>query len=212
MRKLLRRAMLTALALGSMTCAAFAMDADVIVSDGAATLKPVNESSVTQSNSPVTLSNPTSYDLSYSSTSIKAGEQYLVLMVATNDINNLKPSYTITADNLIYINQTSSAEGNVTFKNVYPSGVRDSVILLTGGSLTAPKLLGKVDAQGILGDVDESGTVNVGDVTKLLRYLANLEKLSDSQLSVADTDKSGGINVGDATKLLRYLANLDTLE
>lgn len=208
MKKLLRRAMLTALALGSMTCAAFAMDADVTVSDGAATLKPVNESSVTQSNSPVTLSNPTSYDLSYSSTSIKAGEQYLVLMVATNDIDNSKPSYTITADNLIYINQTSSADGNVTFKNVYPSGVRDSVILLTGGSLTAPKLLGKVDAQGIIGDVDENGKVNTIDAQAILRYSAKMINFTNTQLDLGDVDGNGKVNTIDAQTVLRYAAKL----
>lgn len=211
MKNLLRKAVLTAFVFGCMTCASFAMDADVTVTDSNTTLTPANGSNITISDSPVTLSDPTSYDLSYSNTSITSGEQYLVLMVAANDIDSSSPSYTITADNLIYINQTSSTAGNVTFENVYPSGVRDSVILLAGGSFTAPKLLAKVDANGILGDVDESGSVNVGDVTKLLRYIANLEKLTDSQLSMADTDRSGSVNVGDATKLLRYLANLDIL-
>ena len=208
MKKLLRRAALTAFAFGCMTCAAFAMDADVTVLDSGAALTPAGGTEITNKE---TVSDPTSYKLSYRDTSVKAGEQYLVLMVSVSDASSSKLNYTITSDSLIYINQTSSTEGNVTFDTVYPSSVADSVILLTGGSLTEPKLLAKVDAQGILGDGDESRRVNVGDVTKLLRYIANLENLSDSQLSVADVDRSGSVNVGDATKLLRYIANLDTL-
>lgn len=211
MKKLLRRAALTAFVFGCMTCAAFAMDADVTVVDSGTSLTPAGGQAITNAE-PKTVSDPTSYALSYSDTSVKAGEQYLVLMVAVNDVTSDKPNYAITSDSLVYINQAASTAGNVAFSTVYPSCVTDSVILLTGGSLTEPKLLAKVDAQGILGDVDESGSVNVGDVTKLLRYLANLEKLSNSQLSVSDTDRSGSVNVGDATKLLRYLANLDTLE
>ena len=212
MKKLLRRAALTAFVFGCMTCAAFAMDADVTVVDSGTSLTPAGGQAITNAATKTTVSDPTSYTLSYSDTSVKAGEQYLVLMVAVNDVTSDKPNYAITSDSLVYINQAASTAGNVAFSTVYPSCVTDSVILLTGGSLTEPKLLAKVDAQGILGDVDESGSVNVGDVTKLLRYLANLEKLSNSQLSVSDTDRSGSVNVGDATKLLRYLANLDTLE
>lgn len=212
MKKLLRRAALTAFVFGCMTCAAFAMDADVTVVDSGTSLTPAGGQAITNAAPKTRVSDPTSYTLSYSDTSVKAGEQYLVLMVAANDVTSNKPNYAITSDSLVYINQAASTAGNVAFSTVYPSCVTDSVILLTGGSLTEPKLLAKVDAQGILGDVDESGSVNVGDVTKLLRYLANLEKLSNSQLSVSDTDRSGSVNVGDATKLLRYLANLDTLE
>ncbi len=208
MKKLLRRAVLTALAFGCMTCAAFAMDADVTATDSSTTLKPVNGSNITMSNSPVTLSDPTSYELTYSSTSIKSGEQYLVLMVATNDVSSTSPVYTITADNLIYINQTSSTSGSVTFKNVYPSGVRDSVILITGGSLTAPKMLAKVDAKGIIGDVDGNGKVNTIDAQTILRYSARMINFTETQLDLGDVDGNGKVNTIDAQTVLRYSARL----
>ena len=205
MKKLLRRAVLTALVFGCMTCAAFAMDADVTVTDSSTALKPLNGSNITMSNSPMTLSDPTSYDLTYSSTSIKSGEQYLVLMVATNDVSSTSPVYTITADNLIYINQTSSTSGSVTFKNVYPSAVADSVILLTGGSLTAPKMLAKIDAQGILGDVNYDNKVTVGDASDVLGNIVGKVKFDATQSAMADVNHDGKVTVGDASDILGYI-------
>lgn len=204
MKKLLRRAALTAFVFGCMTCAAFAMDADVSVVGSGTSLTPVGGSAVT-SESSATVSDPTSYKLSYSDTSVKAGEQYLVLMVATNDISSDKPTYTITADSLIYINQTASTAGNVTFDTVYPSSVADSVILLTGGSLTEPKLLAKVDAQGILGDVNYDNKVTVGDASDVLGNIVGKIKFDATQSAMADVNRDGRVNVGDASDILGYI-------
>lgn len=204
MKKLLRRAALTAFVFGCMTCAAFAMDADVSVVGSGTSLTPVGESAVT-SGSSATVSDPTSYKLSYSDTSVKAGEQYLVLMVETNDISSDKPTYTITADSLIYINQTASTAGNVTFDTVYPSSVADSVILLTGGSLTEPKLLAKVDAQGILGDVNYDNKVTVGDASDVLGNIVGKIKFDATQSAMADVNRDGRVNVGDASDILGYI-------
>ena len=207
MKKLLRRAALTAFVFGCMTCAAFAMDADVAVVDSGTSLTPAGGQAITNAE-PKTVSDPTSYALSYSDTSVKAGEQYLVLMVAVNDVSNTSPKYTITADNLIYINQTSSTSESVTFKNVYPSGIRDSVILITGGSLTAPKMLAKVDAKGIIGDVEGNGKVNTIDAQTILRYSARMINFTETQLDLGDVDGNGKVNTIDAQTVLRYSARL----
>ena len=209
MKKLLRRAALTAFAFGCMTCAAFAMDADVTVLDSGATLTPAGGTEITNKE---TVSDPTSYKLSYRDTSVKAGEQYLVLMVSVSDASSSKLNYTITSDSLIYINQTSSTEGNVTFDTVYPSSVADSVILLTGGSLTEPKLLAKVDAQGKMGDVTGDGDINASDAAIILRYTVDLEQLDAQQMSLADVTKDGDVNASDAAKILRFVVGLDTID
>ena len=211
MKKLLRRAALTAFIFGCMTCAAFAMDADVTVVDSGTSLTPAGGQAITNA-VPKTVSDPTSYALSYSDTSVKAGEQYLVLMVAVNDVTSDKPDYTITSDSLVYINQAASTAGNVAFSTVYPSCVTDSVILLTGGSLTEPKLLAKVDAQGIMGDVTRDGDVNASDAALILRYNVKLEKLDVQQLSLADVTKDGDVNASDAAKILRFVVGLDTID
>lgn len=205
MKKLLRRAALTAFVFGCMTCAAFAMDADVTVVDSGTSLTPAGGTEITDK-APV--SNPTSYKLLYKDTSVKAGEQYLVLMVSTSDINSEKPNYNITSDSLIYINQTASTDGKVTFDTVYPSRIADSVILLTGGSLTEPKLLAKVDAKGLLGDVDYDGKVNVADAQTILRYSVKLKTFTDEQKDLADVDGDGKTNVADAQTVLRYSVKL----
>lgn len=210
MKKLLRRVVLTAFVFGCMTCAAFAMDADVSVIGSETSLEPVGGSKIT-SETPATVNDPTSYKLLYSDESVKAGEQYLVLMVATNDISSDKPTYTITADSLIYINQTASTAGNVTFDTVYPSSVADSVILLTGGSLTEPKLLAKVDAQGKMGDVTGDGDVNASDAALILRYTVDLEKLDAQQLALGDVTRDGDVNASDAALILRFTVGLDTI-
>ena len=211
MKKLLRRAALTAFVFGCMTCAAFAMDADVTVVDSGTSLTPAGGQAITNA-APKTVSDPTSYALSYSDTSVKAGEQYLVLMVAVNDVTSDKPDYAITSDSLVYINQAASTAGNVAFSTVYPSCVTDSVILLTGGSLTEPKLLAKVDAQGIMGDVTRDGDVNASDAALILRYNVKLEKLDVQQLSLADVTKDGDVNASDAAKILRFVVGLDTID
>ena len=212
MKKLLRRAALTAFIFGCMTCAAFAMDADVTVVDSGTSLTPTGGQAITSAAPKTTVSDPTSYTLSYSDTSVKAGEQYLVLMVAVNDVTSDKPNYTITSDSLVYINQTASTAGNVAFSTVYPSCVADSVILLTGGSLTEPKLLAKVDAQGILGDVNYDNKVTVGDASDVLGNIVGKVNFDATQTAMADVNHDGKITVGDASDILGYIVGKVTFE
>ena len=211
MKKLLRRAALTAFIFGCMTCAAFAMDADVTVVNSGTSLTPAGDQAITNAE-PKTVSDPTSYALSYSDASVKAGEQYLVLMVAVNDVTNDKPDYTIISDSLVYINQAASTAGNVAFSTVYPSCVTDSVILLTGGSLTEPKLLAKVDAQGILGDVNYDNKVTVGDASDVLGNIVGKVNFDATQTAMADVNHDGKITVGDASDILGYIVGKVTFE
>ena len=62
---------------------------------------------------------------------------------------------------------------------------------------------------GLLGDVDNSGTVEITDSTKISRYLVGLEPLlSTEDLAVADTDGDGSVSIIDATNIQRYLADI----
>lgn len=212
MKKLLRRAALTAFVFGCMTCAAFAMDVDVTVVDSGTSLTPAGDQAITNAAPKTRVSDPTSYTLSYSDTSVKAGEQYLVLMVAANDVTSNKPNYAITSDSLVYINQAASTAGNVAFSTVYPSCVTDSVILLTGGSLTEPKLLAKVDAQGILGDVNYDNKVTVGDASDVLGNIVGKVNFDATQTAMADVNHDGKITVGDASDILGYIVGKVTFE
>ena len=57
------------------------------------------------------------------------------------------------------------------------------------------------------GDVDNSGTVNIGDVTALIDALltGNLDDSEDFSGDAADCDESGDINIADVTTLIDFL-------
>lgn len=59
----------------------------------------------------------------------------------------------------------------------------------------------------LVGDVDGDGKVSVIDATKIQKYLAGSESLSDLQLTAADVDENGKVTVGDVTVLQKKLAS-----
>lgn len=64
--------------------------------------------------------------------------------------------------------------------------------------------------QGLLGDVDGNGKVEVLDATLIQRREALFDKLTDEQLELADTNKDGVVNVLDATMIQRFAAKFIT--
>ena len=135
------------------------------------------------------------------------GEQYLVFLLNGG-------STVPTQGNIRYINQQAGSSAMEFI--IYPDDLSEpgtyTVHLSDSDSYTQVASLTVAKPPYTLGDVDESDAVNVGDVTRLLRYLANLTADDEIvNLQAADVDGSGAVNVGDATKLLRVLANLDTL-
>ena len=141
------------------------------------------------------------------STSLKAGSQYVILMVKSADGDN----YTIDANSILYIDQTaasaSGANGTVTF-DVYPSSMTDGVILIAGaedGLLTAAIIKGKY----LLGDVNGDKVVTSKDALEVLRYAVGLVKFTDTQKSAAavlgNKDEHGNAKptTKDALSILR---------
>ena len=63
-------------------------------------------------------------------------------------------------------------------------------------------------AADIKGDVDGNGQVTAIDARYILRYVAGLETLNDSQLAVADMDKNDEVTAIDARFILRQVAGL----
>ena len=62
------------------------------------------------------------------------------------------------------------------------------------------------EAQGLRGDVNCDGTVNIADATELIDYILN-GNADDIDLSNADSDLSGEINIADVTAIIDYLLN-----
>lgn len=150
-------------------------------------------------------SNPDIINVTFTSSSLVNGNQYLILMIKGSE-----SAYTITEDSILYIDQTEAADQTISFA-VYPSSIQDSVILITGVN-DGPLVAAIVNANFILGDVDRSGEVDVGDATLLLRYIAGLADSNQVELLAADVDISGSVDVGDATLLLRVIAGLAVLQ
>lgn len=57
-----------------------------------------------------------------------------------------------------------------------------------------------------LGDMNTDGSVSIGDVTAVQRWLVELETFSDEQIALADVNGDGEINISDATHLQMVLA------
>ena len=60
----------------------------------------------------------------------------------------------------------------------------------------------------VLGDVNLDGSVTVGDVTQLQRYLANIITLNNEQLLAADYNRDGLVNIEDCTLIQKKALGL----
>lgn len=137
-----------------------------------------------------------------------SGNQYILLVV-----KGTADSYSVTEENILYIDQAGADGAGITFAGFIPKTVTDSVVLLGGEfqSGTSPMVLGTIKSQYTLGDVTEDSKVNGQDNVKLMRALAKLETLTSTQEKAADVTKDGKVNGQDNVKLMRVLAKLETL-
>lgn len=62
---------------------------------------------------------------------------------------------------------------------------------------------------GMVGDVDNSGTINTFDATAVQNHMAQNVLLSDKALKLADVDGDGAVNIFDVMLIQRVVAQLD---
>lgn len=67
---------------------------------------------------------------------------------------------------------------------------------------------GEATPEGIKGDVDGNGSVDLSDATLILKFALNIETPTDAQKDVADMDGNGQIELGDATAALKAALNI----
>ncbi len=144
------------------------------------------------------------------SESLKAGSQYVILMVKSANGED----YTIDADSILYIDQTaataSGAKGSVTF-DVYPSSMTDGIILIAGAEDGLLKVA-IIDGKYILGDVNGDGEFSSVDALMVLRHAAERVVLTDQQQLSGDIDGNGILSSADALRILRFAAGrIDSL-
>lgn len=63
---------------------------------------------------------------------------------------------------------------------------------------------------GVLGDVNNDGTVNITDATMLMRGVVGMETLSELQDIIADVNCDGSVGISDATLIARFVTGLET--
>lgn len=68
---------------------------------------------------------------------------------------------------------------------------------------------GQQITEGIYGDADKNGTITIDDATLVQKYLANLEIMSDGDITICDVSGDGKLGVDDATLIQKYVAGMD---
>lgn len=147
-------------------------------------------------------SNPDIINVTFTSSSLVNGNQYLILMIKGSE-----SAYTITEDSILYIDQTEAANKTISF-DVYPSSIQDSVILITGVN-NGPLVAAIVNAKYILGDVTGDGRINARDAMMVARCAAQYEMGDILFISAAaDVNDDEVINARDAMMIARFAAGL----
>ena len=62
---------------------------------------------------------------------------------------------------------------------------------------------------GIVGDINFDGKINILDVTLVQRFVGELETFTERQIAAADVDGDGEVTISDATYMQEYLAEYD---
>lgn len=138
-------------------------------------------------------------------TGLKAGSQYLLLMVSGDGAPG--------ADNIVYIDQQAAdANGTVAF-TAYPQALDKGSyrIFLLGGEQTlssGPAASFQAYVPYTLGDVNDDTYINASDALQVLKFAAKLETPTETQALAANVNRDGYINASDALMILKYAAKL----
>ena len=134
-------------------------------------------------------------------TGLKAGSQYLLLMVSGDGAPG--------ADNIVYIGQQAAdANGTVAF-TAYPQalGKGSYRIFLLGGDQTlnsGPAASFQAYVPYTLGDVNDDGTIDSADALEALLFFVESKTPTETERLAADVNKDGTIDSYDALQMLRY--------
>ncbi len=125
------------------------------------------------------------------------------------------------AEDILYVNQTTSDDGDVSFTAegdnvIYPSGIEDqSMVCLAGAGLDKITLLGVITANQVepdylRGDVNMDKKVDIGDHQCLFEHLQGITIITnDAQLIIADTNQDGKVDIGDHQCLFEHLQGIN---
>lgn len=139
-------------------------------------------------------------------TGLTSGGQYMVFMVSGTHTD--PNAAQITETTLKYIDQ-AQADGSVTFK-VYPSSMQNSTILISGTDMELT-IVATVEVPYRLGDINNDGSRNGKDLTRLAKHIARIEFLTDNFKLAADINQDGSVNGKDLTRLAKHIAKIELI-
>ena len=149
---------------------------------------------------------------SFTNAAIQNGKDYIVWVIAaTKDGDNTV--YIPTQSSILYIGQATASGTTFTFNGVYPKEIADGAVMISGpglmdidtadGSKDGLYTLATIKIPYTLGDVNDSGEVDINDLTRLARYM--VDSTVEINMQAADVTRNGEVDINDLTRLARYM-------
>lgn len=141
---------------------------------------------------------------------------FLVLVLGDGTPTDNDGNFAPKAEHILYVNQTTSSGGTVSFTDegdnvIYPSGIEDqSMVCLAGAGLDKITLLGvitanQVEPDALKGDVTLNNVVDMEDVVALMRHVLKAETITNSaSLAVSEVTNNSELDMEDVIKIMQY--------
>ena len=151
------------------------------------------------------------YNIEYAVTAEDGTQFGMVVIEATGD-----EAFALDEATIRYIDQVGAEGGKIAFDAFAPMDLKNEgtyKVYIGGGDLNEATFIGTLGAttepdpgepQGVLGDIDGSGTVDIDDATALFNYSMMPDFFPISYTGNTDFEADGVLDINDATYLFNY--------
>ena len=148
------------------------------------------------------------YDVTF--TGAVNGKEYMLWVV--KNIHATASQASFAQADVLYINQATAANNQVTFNDFLPMNIENSTLLISGQGMAEPEVVGYIAANSevvLKGDVDNDGDVDNVDAARLLRYVLNAMKDGETidMEEAKVTDGDADIDMDDVVALKGIIAS-----
>ena len=148
------------------------------------------------------------YDVTF--TGAVNGKEYMLWVV--KNIHATASQASFAQVDVLYINQATAANNQVTFNDFLPMNIENSTLLISGQGMAEPEVVGYIAANSevvLKGDVDNDGDVDNVDAARLLRYVLNAMKDGETidMEEAKVTDGDADIDMDDVVALKGIIAS-----
>ena len=148
------------------------------------------------------------YDVTF--TGAVNGKEYMLWVV--KNIHATAKTASFAQADVLYINQATAANNQVTFNDFLPMNIENSTLLISGQGMAEPDVVGYIAANSevvLKGDVDNDGDVDNVDAARLLRYVLNAMKDGETidMEEAKVTDGDADIDMDDVVALKGIIAS-----